>query len=239
MNQPLFDWSAQTAIPALQPRVADLIASRRSTRAFTDSDVPLGQVTDILRLAARAPSGGNLQPWQVKVLSRPAITEVQAAIQGTGIPVNKAEWDDYRYYPTSFFGVYDERRKALGKALYSLLGIERRDVKAMRAQFDRNFDFFGAPIGLLITIDRRLDQGSWIDLGMFMQNICLAASEQGLGTCVQAAFAPYHKVIRPIAGIAGEEILVCGIALGHGAEDQTVNHLRTTRAPEKEWIHIV
>jgi len=239
MNQALFDWPAQEVVTPDPPSLTNLISGRRSTRAFTKADVPISQVTEILRLAACAPSGGNLQPWQVKLLTRPAIAQVKDAVLGTGVPASKANWDEYRYYPSRFFGVYDERRKALGRALYGLLGIERRDVKAMRAQFDRNFDFFGAPVGLLITIDRGLEKGSWIDLGMFMQNICLAAAEQGLGTCVQAAFAPYHKVIRPITGMADEEVLVCGIALGHCAEEQTVNQLRTERAAHEEWLQII
>ncbi|MBM2576348.1 nitroreductase [Jannaschia sp. Os4] len=219
--------------------VAEAVAARCSTRAFARSGIETAEAIEVLRLAARAPSGGNMQPWQAYLLGRPAIERVATAIRATGVAPHKAEWDDYRYYPERFFGAYDQRRKALGRALYALLGIERREVRRMRAQFDRNFDFFGAPIGVLLTIDRGLEKGSWIDLGMFVQNVTLLAQERGWGSCVQAAFAPYHRAIRPLVGIGPDEVLVCGIAIGHPDRHDPVNDLRTERAPNAEWLRLV
>ena len=147
----------------------------------------------------------------------------------------KGEWDEYKYYPDKFFEPYYARRRAVGFALYGLLGIGRRDVEQMRAQHDRNFVFFDAPVGMIFTIDRRLNQGSWVDYGMFLQNIMVAARARGLHTCPQAAFAPYHRQIRPVLDIPDEEIVVCGMALGYEDTSKPENNLRTERAPIDEW----
>src|SRR5690606_2761572 len=120
------------------------------------------------------------------------------AILESGIRAEKAEWDEYKYYPDKFFEPYLQRRRTVGWALYDALGIQRREVDRMRAQHDRNFVFFDAPIGIIFTIDRRLNKGSWVDHGMFLQTVMLAARARGLHTCPQAAFAPYHRQIRPI-----------------------------------------
>lgn len=109
----------------------------------------------------------------------------------------------------------------------------------MRAQFEQNFRFFGAPIGLLVTIDRRLEKGSWVDLGMFLQNVCLADQGRGLATCVQAAFAPFHKVIRPIANLPDDQVLVCGISLGLEDGGHAANALRTERADMRDWVSMI
>ncbi|UWQ23108.1 nitroreductase [Jannaschia sp. W003] len=213
-----------------------VVAARRSTRAFSDRAIDAAEVRALLRDAARAPSGGNMQPWQAYLLRRPAIERAADAIRATGVAPHRAVWDDYRYYPKRFFGSYDVRRKALGRALYGLLGIERRDTKRMRQQFERNFDFFGAPVGVLMTIDRRLERGSWIDLGMFVQTVVLLAEARGWGTCVQASFAPYHRALRPVLGMEEEEILVCGVAIGHPDHRDPVNALRTERDPTDMWL---
>jgi len=145
------------------------------------------------------------------------------------------EWDEYRYYPDKFFEPYLTRRRTVGYALYESLGIARRDTDRMRAQHDRNFVFFDAPVGMLFTIDRRLNTGSWIDHGMFLQSIMIAARGRGLHTCPQAAFAPYHKEIRPIIGMTDEEILVCGMALGYEDTSRPENNFRTKRVPVDEF----
>src|SRR5690606_11096789 len=185
------------------------ITSRRSVRAFLPDPVDERVLRDILRVASRAPSGTNMQPWKVYVTTGEAKARLSEAILSSGIRAEKAEWDDYKYYPDKFFEPYLSRRRAVGYALYSLLGIGRREVERMRAQHDRNFTFFDAPVGMIFTIDRRLNKGSWIDHGMFLQSIMIAARGRGLHTCPQAAFAPYHHVIRPILGIAEEESVVC------------------------------
>lgn len=212
------------------------ISSRRSVRAFLPDPVDEATVRDILAVAARAPSGTNMQPWRTYVLTGAAKARVSEAILQSGIRAEKAEWDEYKYYPDQFFEPYQSRRRSVGFALYSLLGIGRREVERMREQHDRNFVFFDAPVGMIFTIDRRLNKGSWLDYGMFLQNIMIAARGRGLHTCPQAAFAPYHRQIRPVLGLGDEEVVVCGMALGFEDAAKPENALRTERAPLSEWV---
>ncbi len=219
--------------------VDEAIASRRSVRAFLPTPVPDETVKDMLRVASRAPSGTNMQPWKVYVVTGERKEELSRTILDSGIRPEKIEWDEYRYYPEQFFEPYLTRRRTVGFALYSLLGIGRRDVERMRAQHDRNFTFFDAPVGMIFTIDRRLNVGSWVDHGMFLQNVMIAARGRGLHTCPQAAFAPYHRQIRPLLGIPDEEIVVCGMALGYEDASKPENALRSERAPVEEFVTFV
>lgn len=211
------------------------ITSRRSVRAFLPTPVSQGTVAEILEVAARAPSGTNMQPWKAYVVTGKTRQAISEAILTSGIRAERAVWDEYRYYPTEFFEPYRTRRRAVGFALYGLLGIGRRDTDRMRAQHDRNFVFFDAPVGIIFTIDRRLEKGSWLDYGMFLENIAIAARGRGLHTCPQAAFAPYHRQIRPILDIPDEELVICGMALGYEDETKPENRLRTEREPLSEW----
>ncbi|WP_159586638.1 nitroreductase [Chelativorans xinjiangense] len=215
------------------------ITSRRSVRAFLPDPVDEETIRDILSVASRAPSGTNMQPWKVYVTTGEAKARLAEAILSSGIRAEKVEWDEYKYYPDKFFEPYLSRRRAVGYALYSLLGIGRREVEKMRAQHDRNFVFFDAPVGMIFTIDRRLNKGSWVDHGMFLQSIMIAARARGLHTCPQAAFAPYHRFIRPILDIPEEEIVVCGMALGHEDTSKPENRLRSERAPLEEFVSFV
>jgi nitroreductase len=215
--------------------VDEAILSRRSVRAFLPTPVDPRVVREILDVAARAPSGTNMQPWRVYVTTGETQRRIGEAILNSGIRAEKADWDEYRYYPDQFFEPYLSRRRKVGFDLYAQLGIQRREVERMRAQHDRNFVFFDAPVGMIFTIDRRLNKGSWIDYGMFLENIMIAARGRGLHTCPQAAFAPYHEQIRPVLGITPEEIVVCGMALGHEDTSRPENDLRTERAPLEEW----
>ena len=227
-------------LPSDETAIVDrAIASRRSVRAFLPTPVPDETIRDILRVASRAPSGTNMQPWKVYVVAGEKKAALSRAILGSGIRPEKIEWDEYRYYPDQFFEPYLTRRRTVGFALYSLLGIGRRDVERMREQHDRNFTFFDAPVGLIFTIDRRLNVGSWVDHGMFLQNVMIAARGRGLHTCPQAAFAPYHRQIRPLLAIPDEEIVVCGMALGHEDETKPENALRSERAPVEDFVTFV
>jgi nitroreductase len=219
--------------------VDQAMLTRRSVRAFLPDPVDDETIREILRVAARAPSGTNMQPWKVYVVSGERKQALSEAILSSGVRPEKIEWDEYKYYPDKFFEPYLSRRRAVGYALYSLLGIGRREVERMRAQHDRNFTFFDAPVGLIFTIDRRLNKGSWIDLGMFVQSVMIAARGRDLHTCPQAAFAPYHKQIRPILGIPDEEIVVCGMALGYEDASKPENALRSERAPLEEFVSFV
>ncbi|WP_187971301.1 nitroreductase [Aquibium microcysteis] len=232
--------------PDKQPETIDeaeivdaAITSRRSVRAFLPDPVDEETIRDILRVASRAPSGTNMQPWKVWVTTGETKQKITDAILGSGIRAEKAKWDEYKYYPDQFFEPYYGRRRAVGFALYGALGIGKRDVDQMRAQHDRNFVFFDAPVGMIFTIDRRLNHGSWIDHGMFLQSIMIAARGRGLHTCPQAAFAPYHNQIRPVLGIPDEEIVVCGMALGYEDASKPENSLRTERVPLEEFVTFV
>lgn len=222
-------WMNETEI------VDEAILSRRSVRAFLPDPVSEATVREILQIASQAPSGTNMQPWRTYVATGAAKEKITRAILDSGIRAEKAR-AEYKYYPDKFFEPYYARRRAVGFALYGHIGIGKRDVDQMRAQHDRNFVFFDAPVAMIFTIDRRLNQGSWIDYGMFLQNIMIAARARGLHTCPQAAFAPYHRQIRPVLDISDEEIVLCGMALGYEDESKPENALRTDRAPLEEWV---
>jgi nitroreductase len=142
---------------------------------------------------------------------------------------------EYQYYPRKFFEPYHSRRRKVGWDLYGLLGIGKGENERMRAQHGRNLIFFGAPVGLIFTIHRDLEQGSWLDYGMFLQNVMVAARGMGLDTCPQAAFMPYHRIIQTMLEIPPEEMLVCGMALGYAVPDAVENGLVTERAPAREF----
>lgn len=216
--------------------VDEAITSRRSVRAFLPDAVDEATIREILEVASRAPSGTNMQPWKAYVTTGETKRRLTDAIMNSGIRAEKAKWDEYKYYPDKFFEPYYARRRAVGYALYGALGIGKRDVQQMRRQHDRNFVFFDAPVGVIFTIDRRLNQGSWVDHGMLLQSIMIAARGRGLHTCPQAAFAPYHMQIRPVLGIPDEEIVVCGMALGYEDASKPENTLRTERAALGEWV---
>ncbi len=216
--------------------VDEAILSRRSVRAFLPDAVDDAIIRDILQVASRAPSGTNMQPWKVYVTRGETMRKITDVILNSGIRAEKVVWDEYKYYPDQFFEPYLSRRRKVGFDLYGALGIGRRDVERMREQHDRNFVFFDAPVGMIFTIDRRLNKGSWIDMGMFLENIMIAARGRGLHTCPQAAFAPYHHQIRPVLGIPEEEAVVCGMAIGYEDTSKPENSLKTERAPLEEWV---
>lgn len=219
--------------------VDEAITSRKSVRAFLPTAVDDQTIRDILEVAARAPSGTNMQPWKVYVVKGERKQTLSDAILNSGVRAEKAAWDEYKYYPDQFFEPYLSRRRAVGFALYGLLGIGKRETERMREQHDRNFIFFDAPVGLIFTIDRRLNMGSWIDHGMFLQSIMIAARARGLHTCPQAAFAPYHRQIRPILSIPEDEVVVCGMALGHEDTTKPENTLRSEREPLDAFVTFV
>ncbi|MEQ1942871.1 nitroreductase [Mesorhizobium sp. VNQ89] len=214
--------------------VDGMIKSRRSVRAFLPDQVDEQMIREILEVASWAPSGANMQPWKVYVTTGEARQRLSDAILQSGLATEDVS-GEYKYYPDTFFEPYNARRRAVGFGLYRLLGIGKQDGERMRAQYDRNFAFFDAPVGLIFTIDRRLNQGSWIDYGMFLQNIMVAARARGLHTCPQAAFARYYRQIKPVLGIPDEQIVVCGMSMGYEDASKPENGLRADRAPVDEW----
>ncbi len=216
--------------------VDNAITSRRSIRRFLDTPVPAETVEAILDVAARAPSGTNMQPWQGHVLAGAAKQRVIDAVQAAFDAQEPGHVQEVQYYPDDFFEPYLSRRRSVGWGLYGLLGIAKGEAAKMRAQHRRNFQFFDAPVGMIFTIDRRLATGSWLDYGMFLQNIMTAARARGLDTCPQAAWAHYHKAIRPVLDLRPEEIVVCGMALGYADPDAPENALTTERAPARQFM---
>ncbi|MBV8525267.1 MAG: nitroreductase [Acetobacteraceae bacterium] len=210
--------------------VESAIVSRRSVRAFLRQPVPREIVERILNVAARAPSGTNMQPWRVYVLTDGPKDRLSRAVLDA-FESDEPGHTEYRYYPAQFFEPYLSRRRKVGFDLYGLLGIRRGEAARMKAQTARNFRFFDAPIGMIFTIDRRLEIGSWLDHGMFLQNVMVAARGWGLDTCPQASFTPYQQVIRRELGLAPEEVVVCGMSLGYADPAAPENRLVTEREP--------
>src|SRR6185312_4007973 len=215
------------------------ITSRRSVRAFLPTPVPRATVEHILDVAARAPSGTNMQPWRVHVLSGAPLRAFCDVLEATFLHGAPDDQRDYRYYPETFFEPYLARRREVGWGLYSLLGISRGETEKMRRQHAHNFRFFGAPVGMICTVDRRLEIGSWLDYGMFLANIMAAARGRGLDTCPQAAFAQFPNMVRRALGLPHEDVVVCGMALGYADPDAVVNTLQTSRAAASEFARFV
>ena len=217
--------------------VAAAIRSRRSVRAFLPREVPEETVRAILETAARAPSGTNTQPWRLYVLRGEAKDELSRRILAAYNDPEEAALHkpEYQYYPTQWASPYIERRRKVGWDLYGLLGIEKGDKAKMHAQHARNYKFFDAPVGFLFTIDRILEKGSWLDYGMFLENIMVAARGRGLDTCPQAAFTPFYRIISDFLGIAENETFVCGMSLGYADNDAVENTLVTEREPVESW----
>lgn len=218
--------------------VEEAISSRRSIRAFLPTPVPQQTIENILDTAARAPSGTNIQPWKTYVLTGDSLAGLsQAILKVYNDPKSaKDHTEEYAYYPREWVSPYIERRRKIGWDLYGLLGITRDDKQKMHHQHGRNYCFFDAPVGLMFTIDRVLEQGSWLDYGMFLQNIMIAARGIGLDTCPQAAFTPFHRVISEYLNIPETQSVVCGMSLGYADPNAVENSLTTEREPLDHWV---
>ena len=224
-----------------QEAVDAAITSRRSIRAFLDKPVAREDLERILEVAARAPSGTNTQPWKVYVLTGQARQDLSDAILAVHTDPEQARQhtEEYAYYPREWVSPFIDRRRKVGWDLYSLLGLTRDNKAGMAAQHARNFAFFDAPVGLIFTIDRIMEQGSWLDYGMFLQNIMVAARGRGLDTCPQAAFTQYHRIIAAQLGLPANETVVCGMALGWADPGKIENSLITEREPLAGFVRFV
>lgn len=213
--------------------VDQAITSRRSVRAYLPTPVPRETIEEILAVASRAPSGTNTQPWKVYVLTGAARERLSARICAAHEdPAQRSQHaEEYAYYPTEWRSPYVDRRRKVGWDLYNLLGIAKTDKVRMHSQHARNYSFFDAPVGLIFTIDRVMRQGSWLDYGMFLQSVMVAARARGLDTCPQAAFTQFHRLISEELQLPAEEMVVCGMALGHADPKAIENTLVTEREP--------
>jgi len=221
--------------------IAAAITSRRSLRAFLPTPIPRETIEDILRVASRAPSGTNTQPWNVYVLTGDAKAELSRKILAAYDDPEEAAThkEEYAYYPTEWRSPFIDRRRKIGWDLYGLLNIGKTDKSRMHDQHGRNYLFFDAPVGLIFTIDRVMQQGSWLDFGMFLQNIMVAARARGLDTCPQAAFTQFHRIIMEHLGAPPNEQLVCGMSLGHADPNAVENTLVTERDPVERFTHFL
>ena len=222
-----------TPTPEQTAAVDAAITTRRSLRAFLPTVVPRASIEEILAVAARSPSGTNTQPWKVYVLTGAAKTSLSHKIQAAfNDPAEREKHsEEYAYYPTEWKSPFIDRRRKVGWDLYGLLDIAKTDKARMHAQHARNYDFFDAPVGLMFTIDRVMRQGSWLDYGMFLQSIMVAARGRGLDTCPQAAFMQFHRIISEHIGAPDNEQVVCGMSLGFADPAAVENTLVTEREP--------
>ncbi len=235
-----------TADPSRAPSgphaiVDHAITSRRSIRAFLPTPVPRALLEEILVVASRAPSGTNTQPWQVHVLTGAARARLAAAIVAAYDDPEQARShsEEYAYYPREWVEPYLGRRRKVGWDLYGLLGIGKADKTRMHAHHRRNYQFFDAPVGLIFTIDRVMEQGSWLDYGMFLQNVMVAARARGLDTCPQAAFTQFHRIIGRELQLDDAQMVVCGMSLGYADMSRIENTLVTERAPVAGFARFV
>ncbi|MFC4310732.1 nitroreductase [Steroidobacter flavus] len=215
--------------------VTSAVTSRISCRAFLDTPVPKQTLVDILECAKRAPSGGNLQPWLVYALTGQPLADFLATIRSKQSLLPVGEGTEYNIYPPELHDPYRARRFKCGEDLYATINVPRSDRPARLRQFARNYEFFGAPVGLFFCIDRRMGQDQWADVGMFMQTVMLLARERGLHTCAQEAWAVWHKTIAEVLSLPPHVMLFSGMALGYMDESAPINSLRIERAVLEEF----
>lgn len=219
-------------------KFCDVVTSRRSIRAYLNRDIDRKTLEQILQLSSRAPSGANIQSWQVIVVRNNALKQLGKKLFDMSLS-GKKEDCEYQFYPRIWREPYLSRRRKLGWDLYRALGIARSDRASIERQQAKNFMFFGAPVGLIFTLDRDMEMGSWLDLGAFLQTIALVARSFGLDTCIQAAFSEYHKTISEELKISADRQIICGLAMGYRDENAPENNFPTERAPLEDFVRFV
>ncbi len=217
------------------------ITTRHSMRAFLPTEVPRTLIEELLQVAARAPSGTNTQPWQVHVLTGAAKQRLSERILAAYDDPEELSThsEEYAYYPREWVSPFIDRRRKVGWDLYGLLNITKGDKARMHDQHGRNYSFFDAPVGLMFTIDRVMQTGSWLDYGMFLQNVMVAARGRGLHTCPQAAFTQFHRLIGEELKLQPNQQVVCGMSLGYADPAAVENSLVTERAPVAEFTRFL
>jgi len=219
--------------------VYDAIASRRSVREFLDRPVASEVIRRVLQAALRAPSGGNLQPWHFHVVGGERLRELKDIMRRRVREAPDGEGAEYDIYPRELVSPYRDRRFAMGEALYAHLGIPRENKAARRQWFARNFQFFGAPLALFCTVDRRMGPPQWSDLGMVLQSVMLLLRAEGLDSCAQECWAIYPKTIGGFLNLPAERMLFTGMSIGHADRDQPLDALVTERAPLAEVAEFI
>jgi nitroreductase len=214
--------------------VSEAVARRRSVRHFLPDPVADDVLRDLLERASRAPSGGNVQPWRIYVVNGDSMARLRAFAAER--PIEAGEYD---IYPANLWDPYRTNRFAVGEAMYATIGIEREDKTGRLAQFAKNGEFFGAPAGLFCFVDRRMGPPQWSDLGMLLQTFMLLAQEAGLDTCAQEWWSVKHSAVREFVGAPDEEMLFCGMSIGHADPSHPINSVRSERMPLEWWARFV
>jgi len=216
-------------------KVSEAVERRVTIRAFLETPVPGETVRDILARAARAPSGGNLQPWRVYALAGQPLAEFKALVKANPF----GETPEYDVYPANLWEPFRTRRFQNGEDLYATIGIPREDKPARLRQLARNGEFFGAPVGIFFCLDRKLGPPQWADLGMYMQNVMLLAAERGLDTCPQEYWARYPQTVGRFLNLPADHMLFSGMAMGFRDPEAPINTLRASRDPFETWGELI
>ncbi|KJK26324.1 NADH dehydrogenase [Burkholderiaceae bacterium 16] len=220
-------------------KVSMAVQTRKSVRGFLPTPVPPEVIRDVLEQAARAPSGGNLQPWHLHVVGGEPLERLKVTMRERIAGMPGGEGSEYDIYPRDLVSPYRERRFQVGEDLYRCLGIPRENKRARMAQFANNFTFFGAPLALFCTVDRRMGPPQWSDLGMYLQTVMLLLREHGLDSCAQECWAIYPETISGFLAVPPERMLFTGMAIGYEDAEAPVNQLRATRAPLAEFTEFI
>ena len=216
-------------------KVSKAVQSRMSVRSFTQDSVPNSLIKDLLQQASRSASGGNLQPWRIYVVNKKSMNSF------LDFQEKNPDFDDPEYdiYPPNLIEPYRSSRYQLGEDMYSLLGIPREDKIARFEQVAKNFNFFGAPVGLFCFIDKQMGPPQWSDLGMFLQTFMLLAQESGLSTCAQECWSLKHQMVKRFVKADDSLMLFCGMAIGYEDTNNRINKLSSSREPIDNWVNFI
>lgn len=221
-----------------QLSVTEAIKIRKSVREFQDKPVSREVVMDILKLAGQSASGSNLQPWKIYALAGDVKDQLVSLVTERAMANPRGEQADIPIYPKSLGEPWRSRRAICGDVMYEALGIARDDKLGRMGQVLKNFSFFGAPVGLILTMDRSLSESQIIDMGLILQNIQLLAKEHGLDTCVQASWTLWPTTVREVLGISDNEMVMVGVSMGYAKESAAVNHISQPRIAPEEFVSL-
>lgn len=219
--------------------VTEAVQSRRSVRAFLDRPVPPSLLREAIELAARAPSGGNVQPWRIFVVTGEPLQRISALVAERIRRADPDERPEYAIYPPNLWEPHRTARFELGEQMYAALGIAREDKLGRLQQFARNYEFFGAPAGLFCYVDRRMGPPQWSDLGMYLQTLMLLLRERGLDSCAQECWSVYPKTVGAVLQPPPELMLFCGMSIGYADTGAPVNRFRSQRLPAADFARFV
>lgn len=215
--------------------VREAVASRYSCRAFLSKPIPESIVREIIEFAARAPSAGNMQPWRVDVIAGRKVEALKGMLRPRMGELPRGEGTEYTIYPPEMNATFRKRRFEVGELLYKSIDVPREDKPARYRQYARNFEFFGAPVGIFFSIDRALGVAQYSDMGGLIQTVMLLARDYGFHACAQQAWASWHKTLPAFLELPGHMMLYSGMALGYADEAAAINSWRAPRAPLEEY----